>query len=146
MTQTDGAMVVPKTVPDVMAAARQMAGLEDFGDPQFVDGLTRLLDAFRNEAHLSPIGEQLAFGGVVSMLVNRLRYVRDVKAHPEILRERIERPIVILGLPRTGTTKLQRILSSSPQALPMMYWRMMNPAPFPNEDPAKCLPLEKMSS
>jgi hypothetical protein len=126
---------VPRTVPDIMAAARQLAGLDDFGEPAFIKGMSRLVEGFRVEAQLSPLGEQLAYGGIINMLVNRLRYVRDVKAHPEILRERIDRPIVILGLPRTGTTKLQRVLSTSPQALPMLYWRMMNPAPFPDEQP-----------
>ena len=137
MTQTPAASDIPKTLQGVMEAARSLAGLDDFGETHFVDALSRLLHGFAHEARLSPLGEQLAYGGVVNMLVNRLRYVRDVKVHPEILRERIERPIVILGLPRTGTTKLQRILSTSPQALPMMYWRMMNPAPFPDEEPGK---------
>lgn len=131
------AAAVPGTVPEIMAAARQMAGLEDFGDTRFIGALSRLVEGFRNEAQLSPLGEQLAYGGLVNMLVNRLRYVRDVKVHPEILREKIDRPIVILGLPRTGTTKLQRVLSTSAQALPMLYWRMMNPAPFPDEEPGK---------
>lgn len=137
MTQAPAAPEMPTTVPEVMAAARGLADLQDFGDTQFVDALSRLLHGFTNEAQLSPLGAQLAYGGVVNMLVNRLRYVRDVQLHPEILQERIERPIVILGLPRTGTTKLQRILSASPQALSMLYWRMMNPAPFPDEEPGK---------
>lgn len=137
MTQAPAAPEMPTTVPKVMAAARGLADLQDFGDTQFVDALSRLLHGFTNEAQLSPLGAQLAYGGVVNMLVNRLRYVRDVQLHPEILQERIERPIVILGLPRTGTTKLQRILSASPQALSMLYWRMMNPAPFPDEEPGK---------
>lgn len=142
MSTATEAVTLPNTVPEVMAAACQMAGLDDFGDRQFVEGLTRVLDGFRNEAQLSAIGEQLAYGGVINMLVNRLRYIRDIKAHPEILAEKIDRPIVILGLPRTGTTKLQRVLSASPQALAMMYWRMMNPAPFPGEDPDN--PIERI--
>ena len=144
MTQPPVAQALPKTVSGVMAAARHMAGLDDFGDQQFTDGLSRLLQGFEHEARLSTLGEQLAFGGVINMLVNRLRYVRDVAAHPEILRERIARPIIILGLPRTGTTKLQRILSASPQALPMLYWRMMNPAPFPGETPGH--PVERIQA
>lgn len=137
MTQAETPAALPKNVDAVMDAARAQTGLDDFGNRDFVPALSRLLDGFAREAALSTIGEQLAFGGVVNMLVNRLRYVRDVQAHPEILREPIDRPIVILGLPRTGTTKLQRILSASPQALAMMYWRMMNPAPFPDEIPGR---------
>ena len=142
MSQASEAAAMPKTVDGVMAAAQQMAGLEDFGDLNFLDSLGRLLKAFQTEADLSELGEQLAYGGVINNLVNRLRYVRDLKAHPEILEEKIERPIVILGLPRTGTTKLQRVLSASPQALAMEYWRMMNPAPFPGEEPGK--PVERI--
>jgi hypothetical protein len=134
---TDAAAVagVPKTVPGLLAAARAMAGLDDFGDPHFIQGLTVLVDGFRNEARLSAMGEQMAFGGLLNMLVNRLRYVRDLKRHPEIREQLITRPIVILGLPRTGTTKLLRILGTDPQAQAMYYWRMMNPAPFPDEIP-----------
>lgn len=129
------AAALPKTVPDLLAAARAMAGLDDFGDPHFLHGMSVLIEGFNNEARLSALGEQLAFGGVLNMLVNKLRYVRDVKSHPEILDEKITRPIVILGLPRTGTTKLQRILSADPQAQGMLYWKMMNPAPLPDETP-----------
>ncbi len=129
------AAVLPKTVPELLAAARAMAGLDDYGDPQFMSGLGVLIKGFREEAELSAIGEQMAYGGVLNMLVNRLRYVRDVKAHPEILDEQIVKPIIVLGLPRTGTTKLQRILSADPQAQGMLYWKMMNPAPFDDEEP-----------
>ncbi|WP_022978223.1 sulfotransferase family protein [Nevskia ramosa] len=135
MTETIEAAVLPKTVPELLAAARAMAGLEDFGDLSFMKALEVLIAGFREEAQFSAMGEQLAYGGVINMLVNRLRYVRDVKAHPEILDEKIVKPIVVLGLPRTGTTKLQRILSADPQAQGMMYWKMMNPAPFPDEEP-----------
>ena len=135
MTETLATAALPKTVPDLLAAARAMAGLEDFGDPHFRRGMSVLIDGFRNEARFNALGEQLAYGGVLNMLVNKLRYVRDVKAHPQILHEKITRPIVILGLPRTGTTKLQRILSADPQAQGMLYWKMMNPAPLPDEEP-----------
>lgn len=135
MTEAVAAPEIPRTVPDLLAAARAMAGLEDFGDPHFMKGLSVLVEGFRNEAGLSATGEQMAFGGLLNMLVNKLRYVRDVKRHPEILEEKIARPIIILGLPRTGTTKLLRILGTDPQAQAMTYWRMMNPAPFPDEVP-----------
>lgn len=136
MTETAmAAAEQPRTVPELMAAAATAAGLDDFGDPHFMTGLGIYVDGLRNEARLSPMGEQMAYGGIVNMLINRLRYVRDIRLHPEILAEKIVKPIVVLGLPRTGTTKLQRILSADPQAQAMSYWRMMNPAPFPDEEP-----------
>jgi hypothetical protein len=124
---------VPTTVEGLLAAARAAAQLEDFGDPQFMTGLERVVSGFRDEAQLTPLGEQMAFGGLLNMLVNRLRYVRDVTANPDILEQEILGPIVVLGLPRTGTTKLQRVLSADPQAQSLTYWRMMNPAPLPGE-------------
>ena len=135
MTQTSQlpSSTTPKTVADLMAAAEQATGLSDFGDTQFLEGLEILVSGFNKEAKLSPLGEELAFGGLLNSLINRLRYVRDVHAHPEILQEKIDKPIVVLGLPRTGTTKLQRVLSAAPQTQGMIYWKMMNPAPFPSE-------------
>lgn len=126
---------LPKTVPNLLAAARATAGLEDFGDPHFMKGLEVLVRGFREEAGLSAVGEQMAYGGLLNMLVNKLRYVDDIKRHPQILDERITRPVVILGLPRTGTTKLLRLLATDPGSQAMIYWRMMNPAPFPDEEP-----------
>jgi hypothetical protein len=134
----------PTTVRGLLKAARVGAGLDDFGDPQFMTGLNRVVDGFRNEAQLTVLGKQMAFGGLLNMLVNRLRYVRDVRQHPEILEERIVEPIVVLGLPRTGTTKLQRVLSADAQSQSLTYWRMMNPAPFPGEVPGE--PQERIAA
>lgn len=129
------AVAIPKTVTELLSAAEQATGLTDFGDRQFLTSLEKVVNGFIQEAQLSELGEQLAFGGLLNSLINRLRYVRDVHAHPEILQEKIEKPIVVLGLPRTGTTKLQRVLSAAPQTQDMIYWKMMNPAPFPGEKP-----------
>ena len=118
MNQAAPAAELPRTVPDLMAAAAALAGLDDFGDLHFMKGLSVLIDGFGNEARLSAIGEQLAYGGVLNMLVNKLRYVRDTKAHPEILDEPIARPIIILGLPRTGTTLVERLLTRNRDVRP----------------------------
>jgi hypothetical protein len=128
---------MPRTVPELLAAARATAGLDDFGDPAFLEGLERVSAGMRNEAQLTPVGEQFAFGGLLNMLVNRLRYVRDLRRHPQILDEAIIGPVIILGLPRTGTTKLLRVLAADPQAQSLTYWRMMNPSPFPDEIPGQ---------
>ena len=68
-------------------------------------------------------------------LVNRLRWEADVEKHPQILEEDVSDPIVILGLPRSGTTKLQRFLSADPNVQATPAWAMFNPAPFPGETP-----------
>lgn len=124
-----------RAVDDLLAAAAAEAGLDDFGDRHFVKGLTALADAIPREAALNEVGEQMVYGGIQRLLINRLRYVDDVKRHPEILDEKIVKPIVILGLPRTGTSKLQRVMSADPGVQRLEFWREINPAPFPGEQP-----------
>src|SRR5690242_9807682 len=106
------------------------ASLDDFGDDQFVEPLTNWLRALRCEAQLTELGTAMWSSTIRGFLVNRLRFQDDVKRYPEILDEVIEPPIVIVGLPRTGTTKLQRMLSSDPGVQKLALWRMMNPAPL----------------
>lgn len=127
----------PSLNPDSMIeeALKLAGGPTDFGDPTFHTGLVRSCQALEQEARLSGTGRYLFRMKFVNQLVNRLRIEDYFKRHPEIAQEPLTPPVVIVGLPRTGTTKLQRILSASPQALPMLYWRMMNPAPFPDEEP-----------
>ena len=126
---------IPKTVDGLLAAATAQAGLDDFGDRHFITGLSKFIESANDDAQLNPLGEQMVYGGILNLLINRLRYVQDIKDHPEILSEKIIKPIIILGLPRTGTSKLQRVLSADPEVQRMDYWRTINPAPFPDEEP-----------
>jgi hypothetical protein len=75
----------PLFVEDLMAAGIAETGLEDYGDREFVDGLTVLADSLRTEAHLNRTGHMMLSGDVVRLLANRLRFQRDVKRNPEIL-------------------------------------------------------------
>jgi hypothetical protein len=82
---------------------------------------------------LSARGREGMYANSLRWLVNRLRYEADLEKHPEILDEEVSDPIVVLGLPRSGTTKLQRFLSADPQLQATPAWMMWNPAPFPGE-------------
>jgi Sulfotransferase family len=119
------------TAENIMVAATQAAGCDDFGEMDFLQGLEIYLDDLQRFAGLSPKGIQSQFQDMARMLANRLGYVRDVKAHPEILEEEIERPIVMLGLPRTGSSKLQRMIAADPAMQRLEVWRLLFPAPFP---------------
>lgn len=136
MMKTMATLSTPMSIDDlrpeaVMAAAARATGLDDFGDLGFVEGLTRLLDCLRGEAHLNERGIAMQFHDMVRLLSNRLGFQRDLKAHPELLDEKIEKPIVILGLPRTGTSKLQRMMSADPGVQRLEVWRGFFPAPLP---------------
>ncbi|MCK9505300.1 MAG: sulfotransferase [Porticoccaceae bacterium] len=137
MTET---IEMPFTLDGLLAAARKETGLEDFGDTQFMEGLGILTNALPKEANLNAVGRQMVYGGIIRLLSNRLRYWQDTKAHPEILREKIVKPIIIMGLPRAGTSKLQRVMSADPGVQRLDFWKEIFPAPFPGEEPGNPQP------
>lgn len=121
--------------PDaLLTAATERAGLDDFGDPAFRERLDVLCTALRDEAGLSDTGLAIAFEQLVGNLVNRLRLEALIADHPEIEHIAIERPIIICGLPRTGTTHLHNLLAADPALRDLPYWESLEPLPGPGED------------
>ena len=118
------------------------AGPTDFGDPHYRKGLEMLCAALNGEAKLSPFGRDLLQHKLTELLINRLRIEAFFKQHPEIENEVIAPPVVIVGLPRTGTTLLQRVLSCDPNLYAMHWWESRYPVPFPDEDLKN--PVERM--
>jgi hypothetical protein len=115
----------------LMREACEEAGLEDFGEPSFVEPLAHWLESLATEANLSDMGVEAMQLTVRRFLVNRLRMQADLMAHPDILDDPVSDPIVIVGLPRTGTTKLQRMMSNDPEVQKLALWRILSPAPLP---------------
>ena len=118
----------------LLAAARDTTdGLSDFGDPTFRPGLDQLCAALTGEARLSEMGAGIMRQKLVAQLSNRLRVEDWFARHPEIAQETVAPPVVIVGLPRTGTTKLHRLLSRDPRFWWMAFWESQFPVPFPDE-------------
>ncbi len=117
-------------------ASRREGGLDDFGDPAFREPLRRLLAALEGEAALHAQGRAAQLERIVGLLANRLRTEEAIRTHPEILDERIEDPIVIVGLMRTGTTMLHRMTASDPRLFALRWYESRHPAPFRGVDPA----------
>jgi hypothetical protein len=115
----------------MMDEARQATGLTDFGGESFEGPMTRYLDGVAREVPFKSGGLDAFRASMLNHLVNRLRIEEDLRRHPEILEEDVSAPIVVVGLPRTGTTKLQRMLSAAPDVQKLYLWRLLNPAPFP---------------
>lgn len=118
----------------LLAEAVDKTGLSDFGDPSFREGLDVFCRALEDEARLSDFGRTLLHQKVIELLTNRLGIEDWYKRHPEIENEDIGAPLIIVGLPRTGTTLLQRLLAQDPQFYSMPWWESRYPVPFPNED------------
>ncbi len=119
----------------VLAAARYEAGLEDFGDIAFAEALAKLLECARRDLQYSDAGFTAFQANIRRWLVNRLRYVDGVKRNPEVLEEDVSDPVIVLGMPRCGTSKMQRLLSAAPGTIALPLWMTQNPAPFPDEEP-----------
>ena len=117
----------------LVARACEQAGLSDFGDTWFFANIDALIPALNTEARLSEAGVASASAMIVNGLVNRLRHVDLVKRHPEILDEKVEVAAVVVGLPRTGSTMLHRMLASAPGMTGTRWFETQNYAPFPGE-------------
>jgi hypothetical protein len=122
--------------PDpLMATAVEQTGLDDFGDRAFVERLDVLCRALRTEADLSRAGVFAQFSLLTSLLCNRLLIEDRIRRHPEILDLEVRAPIVICGLPRTGTTHLHNLMSADPALRSLPYWESREPVLAEDERP-----------
>ena len=119
----------------VCKAAKKQTGLSDFGDPYYREGLLTLLDSTENDANLHFLGRFAYQRWIVSNLCNRLLLVETRRRKPEIFDRPLLPPIIILGLPRSGTTLLHRMLAidSAHRGVPM--WELMRPIPPVDDKP-----------
>jgi hypothetical protein len=120
----------------LMHGARQETGLDDFGPDDFRTRLDVLCRSLREEARLNDAGVLAQSVFLTGLLRNRLLLEDLVRRHPEIRHEKIERPIVICGLPRTGTTHLHNLMSSDPALRSLPYWESVEPVVAERERPA----------
>jgi hypothetical protein len=111
--------------------AKMATGLDELGGEGCREGLERLLDSARREADLNQAGVAALEGMVVMLLMKRLEIEDWYARHPEIDEQEIEAPLMILGLPRTGSTALHCLLGEDPAARVMRNWEGMNPTPPP---------------
>ena len=119
----------------LLRSACRIAGSEDFGSEPFVEPLRVLLDSLR-AAPLNDLGAMIWRGTLLRSLSQRLRAERWWSEHPEILTEPIVAPIVVVGMMRSGTTLLQRVLASDPRLACAYGWEVGEPAPRPGWDPS----------
>jgi hypothetical protein len=115
---------------ELLATARDRTGLEDFGSSGWRDRYDLLLRTLNDEAELSPLGRYHTRDVLLSLLEARLKAEQLLVDHPEILDTPIKAPIIIYGLPRTGTTLLQRLIARDEGLRHLKYWESENPMPL----------------
>ena len=118
-------------VETVLTAARQRAGLEDFGTNWVPESLDNLVCFLNSDATIEEGRRAAAYEQIVDVLAGRLRLVEDRKRHPEIDDEVITAPIIVMGFGRSGTTFLHSLIAEDPHNRAPAYWEVARPSPPP---------------
>lgn len=119
----------PPSAEHLIDEAQRRTGLRDFGDIPFEAPMRKLLQACREEAELSLFGGAAIRWDSVRFLENLLRLCDAEKRAPEIRDEPIEAPLIIAGLPRSGTTFLHGLLIEDPGNFVPRVWQLIHPYP-----------------
>ncbi|MFP6640575.1 MAG: sulfotransferase, partial [Myxococcota bacterium] len=119
------------TEQELLDEAGRRTGLSDYGDARFGEGLRLLLQGYDDEAQLNTVGRMNIREELLGVLSARLRLIEEWKRNAESMTGPLERPIFILGLPRTGTSALHDLLAEEPDHQVLEYWLAASPTPRP---------------
>src|SRR5690606_31088927 len=120
---------IPLSVDALLAKAREITGVNIIDD-EVVEPLTIFVNSLNTDSCLHETGVIAKQNKILRLLSNRLRMLRDYAAHPEIDDEKIENPIFILGMARSGTTKTHRVLAATGDFNYMPFWMVQYPSLF----------------
>lgn len=118
---------LPLSVEQLLEKAREISGV-DIVDDEAVEPLRYLVASLNRDSRLHKIGVIAKQNKLLRLLCNRLRMMRDFAAHPEISQQKIQRPVFIFGMARSGTTKTHRVISATGDFNYMPFWQVQYPA------------------
>ncbi|MGH8296915.1 MAG: sulfotransferase family protein [Steroidobacteraceae bacterium] len=113
----------------MLAAALKRTRRQGFADRSFSQPLQCLIDSCNRESDLNTLGRNAVKFEIRRSLHNLLEFERHERADPAVLTRRIERPIFITGMPRSGSTFLHRLLVRDPAVAAPLSWRLVHPHP-----------------
>ena len=123
--------VVPLDEESLLQHAMRATGLDDFGDELWRQPYQVLIKSLEEEAQLTLMGRLMARSDIMLWLGTRLRVTDTLKSFPEIRDEQVIAPMVIVGLPRSGTSILFELLSQDPEVGVPLMWEALQPCPPP---------------
>ncbi len=144
LVQTTGLELARFEEDIVCQKAIQATGLDDFGDPHFRAGLNQLLESAEKDARFNLIGRLGMQRLVTHHLSNRLLLVESRKQSPEIFRRPLIPPIIVMGLARSGTTYLHRLLAVDPRHRAIPFWEVMRPIPHKTPDRRRAAAIREL--
>jgi hypothetical protein len=119
----------------IIESVQRKTGLTDFGSESYLDNLKKFLSCFDDASNFNYTGRMLLNIESVELSLKRLLYLeKDFQKHPEILKIPLERPFIILGFPRTGTTLLQNLLCLHTGCRWIRKWELLTPFPSKRSD------------
>ncbi|MGD8826099.1 MAG: sulfotransferase [Myxococcales bacterium] len=119
---------------DIVRAAARKAKSEHFGEDDFRDRLSILVETVQQQADLHWVGRLAVHQSLVTGLQNRFSVYRHRALHPELANVPIQKPLFIVGFPRTGTTILFNLLAQDPANRAPLGWEVQFPDPPPESD------------
>jgi hypothetical protein len=119
------------TYDEIAEAAVRATGLSDFGGTDHEEGLRVLVDDWTHRSGLTPLGNGWKRGDLKGLLVARLMAEHGYAAHPSYADNALERPVFVMGLTRSGTTLMQRLLTADPGHQGIEQWISSLPQPRP---------------
>jgi hypothetical protein len=125
--------VVPFDAASFIASATRATGLSDFGDSSWREPFEVLVQSMDEDASLNLIGRLRTRSELLQLLCARLQVEDTLKRHPEILDEKIEKPLFIVGQGRSGTTYLLNALAADPDNGTLKTWEAIFPCPPPEQ-------------
>ena len=117
------------TADQLVDAAIEATGLDDFGAPTWREGMELYVEDLGASAQLNEVGVGVARDGVIGDLSTRLQLVQWRKDHPAVAQQRVVAPIIIVGLPRTGTSILHDLMAQDPSMRSLLSWEATRPEP-----------------
>ncbi|MEV3964377.1 sulfotransferase [Nocardia sp. NPDC050193] len=120
----------------IVEEAAVRAGADDLGDDDgFAQRLAAYVDAVEQDKGLTPLARRTLRDRVVRLLRNRMSLVDLLRRYPEIETIPIEKPLIVVGMPRSGTTHLVNLIAADPQRRSLPFWESQEPMPLPGQGP-----------
>jgi hypothetical protein len=133
--ESTASMEVDLDPDELIAAARRRTSLEEFGDPTLRDRLVAQVAAVEDDGGMTGLGRYLVRRRLVGLLAARLRFEDFTRRYPESLQVELEQPVIVVGLPRSGTTHLVNLLATDRRFRSLPWWEIQEPIPVVGDGP-----------
>lgn len=120
---------------ELLGEARGRTGLDDLGDPGVLERVQAHVDAIAGDEGLTGLGRLILRRRVVRLLASRLLLTELLRCRPDIGSIDLDPPVIVVGLPRSGTTHLVNLLAADTRFRSLPYWESQEPFPCPGDGP-----------